>query len=76
MDKKRGFQVNIQKITLTSEFSFKISRSNKNERNMVYHPIFTHYLWRTSGPADVCLFLDILCDTINDLLACKSWDEK
>ena len=30
----------------------------------------------TSGPADFCLFSDILCDTINDLLACKSWDEK
>ena len=30
----------------------------------------------TSGPAAFCLFSDILCDTINDLLACKSWDEK
>ena len=30
----------------------------------------------TSGPADFCLFSDILCDTINDLLACKPWDEK
>ena len=30
----------------------------------------------TSGPATLCLFSDILCDTTNDLLACKSWDEK
>lgn len=30
----------------------------------------------TSGPADFCFFSDIVCDTINDILACKSWDEK
>ena len=30
----------------------------------------------TPGPADFCLFSDIVCDTINDLLDCESWDEK
>ena len=29
-----------------------------------------------SGPANFCLFSDIICDTINDLSACKSWNEK
>lgn len=29
-----------------------------------------------SGPADFCLFSDIVCDTINDLVACKSWNKK
>ena len=46
MDTKREYQVSIQKITLTSEFSFKISCSSENERNIVYHTILTYYLWR------------------------------
>ena len=29
-----------------------------------------------SGPVYFCLFSDIVCDTINDLLACNSWNEK
>lgn len=30
----------------------------------------------TSGIADFYLFSDIICDTINDILSCKSWNEK
>ena len=30
----------------------------------------------TSGLVDVCLFSGIVCDTINDLLACNTWDKK
>lgn len=31
---------------------------------------------RTSNPADFCLFLEIICYIINDMLTCRSWNEK
>ena len=75
MDTKRGSQVSIQKFTLTSKSALKSAVRVK--MNEIWYIILSLRIafGGTLGPAYFCLFSNILCDTINDLLACKSWDE-
>ena len=75
MDTKRVYQVSIQKIILTSKSALKSAVRVK--MNEIWYIILSLRIafGGTSGPAYFCLFSNILCDVINDLLACKSWDE-
>ena len=75
IDKKRGCQVSIQKIELIIEVSLKFNvRVQTNGKWFIILSLRITF-GDTSGPVDVCLFSDIICDTIKNLLACKSWDE-